>query len=96
MEARNPHRWWILVVLCLSTLVLVVDSMALTPRPTPLPSGMEAWLETFAEPMLGLLPPEERAAAKAEAVALLRPALCHDGERWVADYVRLRFAATLA
>ncbi|MFJ8040206.1 MFS transporter [Kitasatospora sp. NPDC096147] len=30
MEARNPHRWWILVVLCLSTLVLVIDSMALT------------------------------------------------------------------
>ncbi|PBC79249.1 LOW QUALITY PROTEIN: EmrB/QacA subfamily drug resistance transporter [Streptomyces sp. TLI_235] len=30
MEARNPRRWWILVVLCLSTLVLVVDSMALT------------------------------------------------------------------
>lgn len=27
---RNPRRWWILVVLCLSTLVLVVDSMALT------------------------------------------------------------------
>jgi EmrB/QacA subfamily drug resistance transporter len=30
MDARNPRRWWILVVLCLSTLVLVVDSMALT------------------------------------------------------------------
>ncbi|WP_431679142.1 MFS transporter [Kitasatospora sp. KL5] len=30
MEARNPRRWWILLVLCLSTLVLVVDSMALT------------------------------------------------------------------
>ncbi|WP_405365336.1 MFS transporter [Kitasatospora sp. NBC_00039] len=30
METRNPRRWWILVVLCLSTLVLVIDSMALT------------------------------------------------------------------
>ncbi|MEJ3742903.1 MFS transporter [Actinomycetes bacterium KLBMP 9797] len=30
MESRNPHRWWILIVLCLSSLVLVVDSMALT------------------------------------------------------------------
>ncbi|MER6996937.1 MFS transporter [Streptomyces sp. NPDC000410] len=29
-ETRSPHRWWILIVLCLSTLVLVVDSMALT------------------------------------------------------------------
>ncbi|NUP23980.1 MAG: MFS transporter [Streptomyces sp.] len=27
---RDPRRWWILIVLCLSTLVLVVDSMALT------------------------------------------------------------------
>ncbi|MDI2131941.1 MFS transporter [Yinghuangia seranimata] len=30
MENRSPHRWWILVVLCLSSMVLVVDSMALT------------------------------------------------------------------
>ncbi|MFI1047430.1 MFS transporter [Streptomyces griseoruber] len=30
MESRNPRRWWILVVLCLSTLVLTIDSMALT------------------------------------------------------------------
>ena len=29
-KARDPRRWWILVVLCLSSLVLVVDSMALT------------------------------------------------------------------
>ncbi|MFF5492498.1 MFS transporter [Streptomyces aquilus] len=30
MEPRDPRRWWILIVLCLSTLVLTVDSMALT------------------------------------------------------------------
>ena len=30
MLTRNPRRWWILVVLCLSSLVLVIDSMALT------------------------------------------------------------------
>ncbi|SHN03946.1 MFS transporter [Cryptosporangium aurantiacum] len=30
MDARNPRRWWILVVLCLSSLVLVIDNMALT------------------------------------------------------------------
>src|ERR1700731_2255961 len=30
METRNPRRWWILIVLCLSSLVLVADSMALT------------------------------------------------------------------
>ncbi|MFJ8232740.1 MFS transporter [Streptomyces sp. NPDC094448] len=27
---RDPRRWWILVVLCLSTLVLVIDNMVLT------------------------------------------------------------------
>ncbi|MFI1362057.1 MFS transporter [Streptomyces griseochromogenes] len=30
METRNPRRWWILVVLCLSSLVLTIDTMALT------------------------------------------------------------------
>jgi len=30
MQTRSSHRWWILVVLCLSSLVLVVDGMALT------------------------------------------------------------------
>ncbi|MFK4099447.1 MFS transporter [Streptomyces sp. NPDC019531] len=30
LETRDPRRWWILIVLCLSSLVLVVDSMALT------------------------------------------------------------------
>jgi EmrB/QacA subfamily drug resistance transporter len=30
METRNSHRWWILAVLCLSSLVLLVDGMALT------------------------------------------------------------------
>ncbi|MEU5243340.1 MFS transporter [Streptomyces asoensis] len=29
-DNRNPRRWWILVVLCLSTVVLTIDSMALT------------------------------------------------------------------
>lgn len=73
-----------------------IGSMALVSRPTPLPTGMEAWLETFAEPLLGLLEPADRPAARAEAAALLRPVLCYADGRWVADYVRLRFAAALA
>ncbi|GAA5004724.1 hypothetical protein GCM10025734_43270 [Kitasatospora paranensis] len=36
MEGRNPRRWWILIVLCLSTLVLVIDSMALTVAVPPM------------------------------------------------------------
>lgn len=72
-----------------------VRRIELIPRPTPLPTGMAAWLDTFAEPFLKLLPEAERGPAKDEVVELLQPSLCHDG-RWIADYVRLRFAADLA
>lgn len=68
-------------------------SIALIPRPTPLPTGMDGWLETFAKGVLANLPESARAAAKSETVELLRPALCDSSGRWTADYVRLRFAA---
>jgi hypothetical protein len=74
----------------------VVHRIDLIPRPTTLPVGMASWLDTFAEPFLKLLPEGQRDAAKAEAVDLLRPVLCDDAGRWVADYVRLRFSASLA
>src|SRR5262249_22036765 len=70
-----------------------VESVALLPRPTPLPSRMEDWLRTFAGFALERLPAEVRDAACGEVAALLRPALCDAGGRWTADYVRLRFAA---
>ena len=38
---------------------------------------------------------EEAAAARAEAVELLRPSLCDASGNWTADYVRLRFRARL-
>lgn len=72
-----------------------VSSIDLFPRPTPLPTGMEGWLETFARGVLAKLPESERAVAKAEAIDLLRPALCDRSGHWTADYVRLRFAAKL-
>jgi SAM-dependent methyltransferase len=64
-----------------------VDSIALIPRPTPLPGEMVDWIRTFrsvAEPELA-----------AEAAELLRPALCDTQGRWTADYMRLRFSAHL-
>jgi hypothetical protein len=57
---------------------------------------MLAWLDTFAEPLLKLLPEGERAAAKEEAVGLLAPSLRDEAGNWTADYVRLRFRAVLA
>jgi SAM-dependent methyltransferase len=70
-----------------------VRSIALIPRPTPLPHGMEAWLNTFRNGVLDLLTPEDRAKAIAETIALLTPMLRDADGNWTADYVRLRFAA---
>lgn len=71
----------------------VVDTIALIPRPTPLPGDVTGWLETFAESFTSVLPPGERPAFVAEVREALRPELCDADGRWVADYVRLRFAA---
>ncbi len=70
-----------------------VDSIALIPRPTPLPGAMADWLATFAEAFIHALPAAERAAYVDEVTAALRPALCDAQGTWSADYVRLRFAA---
>ncbi len=73
-----------------------VDYIELIPRPTPLPTGMAAWLETFGETLLRLVPADDRIAARDEVVETLRPFLCDTAGRWTADYVRLRFTAHLA
>jgi trans-aconitate methyltransferase len=70
-----------------------VEYIELIPRPTPLPTGMAGWLETFAEPFLQRLPAATRAGALEEAIAMLRPVLCDEAGRWTADYMRLRFLA---
>jgi trans-aconitate methyltransferase len=71
-----------------------VESMQLIPRPTPLPTGMRAWLETFANPFCAALhEPVDRGPFLDEVTALLRPVLCDEQGRWTADYIRLRFVA---
>ncbi|MBN36365.1 MAG: SAM-dependent methyltransferase [Rhodospirillaceae bacterium] len=72
-----------------------VDSIELIPRPTPLPTGMAGWLETFAGIFFAALPEADRATALEETLDLLSHSLCDDKGRWTADYVRLRFAARL-
>ncbi len=71
----------------------VAESVQLIPRPTPLPTGMRAWLETFANPFCAALPEEQRADYLDEATETLRPVLCDEKGRWTADYMRLRFLA---
>jgi trans-aconitate methyltransferase len=72
-----------------------VDSIALFPRPTPLPGDVTGWLETFGEAFTSALPEGERAAYVEEVRRELQPRLADGAGRWVADYVRLRFHATL-
>jgi trans-aconitate methyltransferase len=76
-----------------------IQSIDLIPRPTPLPNGMESWLNTFRNGVLDqLIPPayseNDRAAALTKTVALLEPILRDADGNWTADYVRLRFHAT--
>jgi len=70
-----------------------VRTIALFPRPTPLPGEMSAWLETFAQPSLRAVSDGDRPGLIEEVTAALRPRLYQADQGWVADYVRLRFAA---
>ncbi len=72
-----------------------VEEMALIPRPTPLPTGLAGWLETFRQPFFDQYPDDVRARVLTDVEELLRPALCDDAGQWSADYVRLRLRARL-
>jgi len=71
-----------------------VNQIALIPRPTPLPTGIRGWLGIFERSTLDRLGAGGESAVD-EIEELLRPALCDEEGRWTADYVRLRFLATL-
>jgi trans-aconitate methyltransferase len=70
-----------------------VRSIALFPRPTPLPGDILGWLETFAQSFTAALPAQEQPGFLNEVTEALRPQLCDAAGQWTADYVRLRFAA---
>lgn len=51
-----------------------VQSCELVPRPTPLPSGLTGWIETFGGPFLNALPDEEaRRGAMQDLEEMLKP-----------------------
>lgn len=77
----------------LETTGFTVRSIELIPRPTPLPNGMESWLNTFRNGVLDHLNPVDRATALTNIIALLEPILRDADGNWIADYVRLRFYA---
>jgi trans-aconitate methyltransferase len=71
------------------------ERIELIPRPTPLPTGMRPWLETFAKPFVFGLDEATQTRVLDKAVELLTPTLKDDSGNWTADYVRLRFHAIL-
>jgi trans-aconitate methyltransferase len=71
-----------------------VDSVALFPRPTPLPGDVVQWLEVFAQSFTAAVAPAERAGYLEEVRRDLEPKLRDASGTWVADYTRLRFHAT--
>lgn len=71
-----------------------VTSIDLIPRPTPLPTGLAGWIETFRRSLLDQLTPEQQRAVIEDATELLSPILRDRAGQWHADYVRLRFRAT--
>ncbi len=74
----------------------IVEAMELVPRPTPLASGMAAWVQTFRRGILDQVPTELREIVVQDTVNYLQPVLCDRDGNWTADYVRLRFRAQVA
>jgi hypothetical protein len=72
----------------------LVNSIALIPRPTPLPGDIIGFLETFGHSFLAGLSGQVRREYLHEIRLILEPQLINSDGVWVADYVRLRFSAT--
>ncbi|OMD05703.1 methyltransferase domain-containing protein [Paenibacillus sp. FSL R5-0636] len=74
---------------------LTVDLALCFNRPTPLEGleqGFQRWLNTFADGILSVLTPIERAEVLSSMEQKLKPTLYQDG-RWVMDYRRIRVVA---
>ncbi|MBL4615963.1 MAG: methyltransferase domain-containing protein [Magnetovibrio sp.] len=68
-----------------------VRSCTLIRRPTDLPGDIGPWLETFAGSFMQAVPDEQHPALIDELRDTLQPTLFDPNNKWVADYVRLRF-----
>jgi SAM-dependent methyltransferase len=69
-----------------------VKRIGLYPRPTPLKTGMAAWLMVFRKPFFAQFGDDAETVLQ-EVEDLLRPSLCDARGNWTADYVRLRVEA---
>ncbi len=97
ISSRGRHPWYFPTpeeyTNLLQTAGFHVDSIELIPRPTPLPTGIAGWLETFASPFLHGLEEDLQAAIIDNTINLLSHSLSDGQGNWTADYVRLRVSA---
>jgi len=71
-----------------------VNYIELIPRPTPLESGIEKWLEIFAQSIISHLSSDQKRFFLQAVKEKVTPVLYSNEKGWVADYVRLRFKAS--
>ena len=64
------------------------------PRPTLLPGDARGWLATFSQPYTSVVPVADKDKFYTEVSESLRRTLVDEQGNWIADYVRLQFAAT--
>ena len=99
IDGRAAHPWYFPTPAAYGTLLqaagFAVETIDLIPRLTPLPGSLVEWLDTFADSLLTLVAPSERAALKQEVSDLAEPLMTDENGNWMADYVRLRFKAIL-
>ena len=68
-----------------------VEQIELIERPTPLPTGIDGWIQSVAHPFLAALSHSDRQKFVSEVEDQVRPSLYDESGTWYADYVRLRF-----
>ncbi|WP_447529420.1 class I SAM-dependent methyltransferase [Vreelandella sp. TE19] len=99
ISARGRHPWYFPTAQeythLLETVGFKVDSIELVARPTPLPTGMTGWLDTFAGPFLHGLDENMKNTVVDNTLNLLSHSLSDGQGHWSADYVRLRVVAHL-
>lgn len=101
--ARNPdfgtfnNPWFfpseLAYAAALSSGGFAVDHIAVIPRPTPLTTGVREWLRIFADHVISGFTQEQTERFLAEVEDDVRAYLYTPEGGWVADYMRLRFAA---
>lgn len=72
---------------------LKIHKMSFFKRPTPLPTGIKEWLWTITVPLLGNVPEELHGEIIEKIAKKLEKRLEYENDKYIADYVRLRFIA---